>query len=321
MEFNIKQLKNLYEKEENITRATKTYCKVNNIEYSDSIRRTASNILNRIGAKDSSEDENTSTNQASILLFDIETSPIVARVWSLWQNGIDIKDIVRDWCVLCFSAKWLFSNDVISFRLTEEELETRDDKRIVTELWNLLDKADIVIAHNAERFDVRKSNARFLKYELNLPSPYQILDTLKHARKKFNLTSNKLDYIADFLGVEGKMVTPSGMWREVEEGNYDMLITMDEYCAQDVISLEQVYLKLRPYIQPHPNIGLHIVEDVNSCPTCGSENLDWNLESVYTTNSNQYHAFRCNECKSLGRSRTSVLKAKDKRNLTVPNAR
>jgi predicted RNA-binding Zn-ribbon protein involved in translation (DUF1610 family) len=96
---------------------------------------------------------------------------------------------------------------------------------------------------------------------------------------------------------------------------------MQKYCDQDVLCLEQVYLKLRPYIQPHPNVGLYITDNVHSCPSCGSHDLDWNKDKVYTTNSNQYHAFRCNSCGSLGRSRTSVLKAKDKTNLTVSNPR
>ncbi len=326
-ESNFSELHDIYLNDEwakgNITRTARKWCEFNNVGYNDNVRRTVSSILSKFFADESNktEEESSVNHTAKILLFDLETSPIVARVWSLWQNGINIDDIVRDWSLLCFSAKWLFDEKVLSFRLTKEELESRDDSRIVKELWDLLDKSDIVIAHNAERFDVRKSNARFLKHELNLPSPYQIIDTLKSAKKKFNLTSNKLDYIARYLGVEGKMVTPSGMWREVEEGNYNMLIKMDEYCQQDVLCLEQVYLKLRPYIQPHPNIGLHIVDNAHSCPSCGSQNLNWEKDKVYTTNANQYHAFRCNSCNSLGRSRIPVLKAKDKTNLTVPNAR
>jgi DNA polymerase III epsilon subunit-like protein len=320
MKYNKEEILEIYNTEISKTEAARIYAAQKGIEYNDTVRRKVAEII-QFGDNKLEKSEIEIKSSAKILLFDLETSPIIARVWSLWQNGINIDDIVRDWSLLCFSAKWLFANEVISFRLTEEELQSRDDSRIVRELWNLLDRADIVIAHNAERFDVRKSNARFLKYELNLPSPYQVIDTLKHAKKRFNFTSNKLDYIARYLGVEGKMITPSGMWRQVEEGNYDMLIEMDKYCQQDVICLEQVYLKLRAYIQPHPNIGLHIVDNVHSCPSCGNQDLNWEKDNVYTTNANQYHAFRCNSCKSLGRSRTPVLKAKDRSKLTIPNAR
>ena len=306
----------------NITKTVKRFCEKNSVPYNDTVRRKGSKILSKgfetnLIQQDSFADQ----HQAKILLFDLETSPILARMWSLWQNGVNIDDIVEDWTLLCFSAKWLFDENVISHVLTEEELIARDDERISRELWKLMDTADIIIAHNAERFDIRKSNSKFLKHELNLPSPYQVIDTLKHVKKRINLTSNKLDYIARYLGIEGKLVTPSGMWRKVMENDYSMLLEMDRYCQQDVVCLEEVYLKLRPYIQPHPNVGLHIVDNVHSCPSCGSHDLDWDSGKVYTTNVNQYHAFRCNSCGSLGRSRTPVLKAKDKSNLTVPNAR
>lgn len=324
---NFSELHTIYLNDEkakgDITKTAKKWCSQTQNPYNDSVRRTVSNIISK-GIQELSEIENDSfaeQHQAKILLFDLETSPIVARVWSLWQNGINIDDIIEDWSLLCFSAKWLFNPEVISHVLTEQELIERNDERIVRELWKLMDEADIIIAHNAERFDIRKSNSKFLKYELNLPSPYQVIDTLKHVKKRINLTSNKLDYIARYLGVEGKLVTPSGMWRKVMENDYSMLLEMDKYCQQDVVCLEEVYLKLRPYIQPHPNLGLFITENVHACPSCASQDLSWDKNKVYTTNANQYHAFRCNSCGSVGRSKTPVLKPKDKSNLTVPNAR
>lgn len=322
-----KELKDIYLTDKyakgNVTKTVKRFCEINNKPYNDTVRRRGSKILR---SKDEvlkviEKDVLIPKHQAKILLFDLETSPIVARVWSLWQNGINIDDILEDWTLLCFSAKWLFEDNVISHRLTEQELINRDDKRITTELWKLMNEADIIIAHNAVKFDIRKSNSKFLKHDLNLPSPYQVIDTLQHVKKRINLTSNKLDYIARYLGVGGKMVTPSGIWRKVMENDYSMLIEMDKYCQQDVICLEEVYLKLRPYIQPHPNVGLHIAENINSCPSCGSLELNWDENKVYTTNANQYYAFRCNSCGSLGRSKKSLFKSKDTTNLTVPNAR
>lgn len=320
------ELYTIYTKDEfakgNITQTVKKFCGDNNKPFNDSVRRIGSKILSwGMVENNIEEDEHLPIHSAKVLLFDLETSPLLVRIWSLWQNGVNIDDIVEDWTLLCFSAKWLFEKDVISHVLTKKELIARDDNRIVKELWNLMDTADIIIAHNAERFDIRKSNSKFLKHELNLPSSYQVIDTLKHVKKRINLTSNKLDYIARYLGIDGKMVTPSGMWRKVMENDYDMLLEMDKYCQQDVLCLEKVYLKLRPYIQPHPNLGLHIQDNVHSCPSCGSQNLVWEKGKVYTTNANQYHAFRCGDCKSIGRSKSPILKSSDKTNLTVPNAR
>ena len=209
----------------NITKTVKRFCEKNSVPYNDNIRRRGSKILSKGFEKSLvQQDSFADQHQAKIILFDLETSPIVARVWSLWQNGINPEDIISDWTLLSFSAKWLFDENVISHVLTEEELINKDDERLTRELWKLMDEADILIAHNAQRFDVRKANSKFLKYELNLPSPYQVIDTLQHIKKRINLSSNKLDYIATYLGIEGKMVTPSGMWRKVMEGDYSMLL-------------------------------------------------------------------------------------------------
>ena len=95
--------------------------------------------------------------------------------------------------MICWSAKWLFSDEVIHDRLTGKESKRKDDKRITKSLWALyLDEADIVVAHNA--LILKKSNARFLYHDLGLPSPYRSVDTLKIARRNFRITSNKLDY-------------------------------------------------------------------------------------------------------------------------------
>lgn len=310
--MNIKKLTNLFQEEENITWAAKRYAESEGIEYTDSFRRKCSTLLRKEGVN---------SPPAKILLFDIETSPMLLRSFTLYPTAINPDDIVEDWTILCFSAKYLFEDEVFSFKLSAKELLNRDDSRIVKELWSLLDNCSIAISHNGKHFDHKKANTKFLKYELNLPSPFQVIDTLEHARKKFKISSNKLDYISKYLGFDGKMETPKGLWKSVMEGNYESLKIMQEYCDRDVIELENVYLKMRPYIQPHPNIGLHIGDNVESCPSCGSENLDWDLKQPYRTNTNEYKAFRCNSCGSLGRSRTATFKQADISNLTTSNNR
>jgi len=302
----------------NITKTAQKFCKDNSIPYTDSARRKASKVLDKGGKVAPIEKP---VHNAKILLYDLETSHIIARVFSLWQNGINPDDVIRDWSLLCFSAKWLFEDEVMSFKMTEEELKTWDDRRIVKELWKLMDEATHIIAHNAAKFDNRKSNAKFLKYDLKLPSPYQTIDTLQHAKRKFALTSNRLSYIAEYLGLESKMETSKGLWNKVEDGDFEALKEMDKYCQQDVKVLEEVYLKLRPYMSSHPNIGLFIEDNVHSCPSCGSTHITWNPLNMYVTTSNVYSGFRCDDCGSLGRSKSGLYKAKDTTNLTTPNAR
>jgi hypothetical protein len=62
MEYNKKQILELYENEKNKTYVAQEYCRLNNIEYTDSKRRMISKILNS-DAVDSDLDNTTDTNQ------------------------------------------------------------------------------------------------------------------------------------------------------------------------------------------------------------------------------------------------------------------
>lgn len=248
----------------------------------------------------------------NILVFDIETSQMLVKVWQLRGNEyIDAGRIIKDWFVLCWSAKWLFDDHVMTGVLTPSEAKTGNDRRVVKKIWELFNKAEIVIAHNGDRFDIAKLKARFLKYQLGLPSQYQSVDTLKVARREFRLTSNKLDYICKFLGIPAKIETGGvDLWDRAEAGESKALAKMDEYCQNDVYILEQMYLKLRPYIRNHPNLALYMENAYEVCPNCGSEKLEWGY--LYHTRTNQYESAKCKDCGAFMRSRKTNLD-KDKR--------
>ena len=262
--------------------------------------------------------DNTNTK---ILIFDLETSPLIARLWSKWQNGVNDGDIVQDWFVLCWSAKWLFDDKVLSSKLTEEELNTQNDERIMKNLWQLIDEADVIIAHNLIGFDEKKANTKFLKYGFGVPSPYKPIDTLLHLRKRFKITSNKLDYVAQrFFGIEGKLQTENKLWVRCMEGDFKALEYMSEYCDQDVRVLEDVYLLMRAWIKPHPNVGLQALTANGCCPVCSSQEKV-ETSTPYRTYVNEYTAFRCGGCGHIYRQRKSLTSLATKQNLMVSSPR
>lgn len=255
-----------------------------------------------------------------IYLFDLETSPIVAYLWSKWTNGVSDKSIIRDWQIISWSGKWLFEDKVESMACTGKEMIANDDKRIVTELWKRFEEADIIIAHNVDKFDKKKANARFFVHGLLPPSPYQTIDTLKQSRNNFAFTSHRLDWIAkEVLGIRGKNDAPYELWKEAMVGNEKAIKQMREYCDQDVRVLEDVYLALRPWIKPHPNVGLWNVGEEKVCTACGSENLKL-LETPYRTYVNTYDAHRCGDCGHISRVRsaTSIKDFAQKIMVSVP---
>ncbi len=230
-----------------------------------------------------------------ILLFDIETTPMAVHVWGLYKQRIPHTNIIKEWNVLSWAAKWLYDEHIHHDILTAEEAKVGDDKRILQSIWTLLDQASIVIGHNGDRFDLRKLNARFIDNGFDPPSPYRSIDTLKVARREFAFSSYKQDYLTKHFKLEQKLSTNFQLWLDCMDGKQKALDEMAEYNRHDVMGLEEVYLKLRPYIHNHPNLGVLMDQDV--CPNCGSDHLE-ETESVYITTAYQFPVYRCGGCKT-----------------------
>jgi hypothetical protein len=255
----------------------------------------------------------------NILLLDIETAPISAYVWSLWKQNVYIDQIISNWFMLTWSAKWLYSTEVMSDAITPEEVQLESDARIVYSLLQLLDKADVVIAHNGMAFDIPKINARAIVNGFAPPSPYQQIDTLMIARKQFGFSSNKLDALATVFGMPGKIKTDFKLWSDCMKGDQTALNQMETYNRQDVIVLEEVYLKLRPWTKGHINLGLYSDGDVQVCPNCGSTHIHEDVKFYYTP-AGRYKTYRC-ECGAISRGRKNEVTSEERKNITISIAR
>jgi hypothetical protein len=93
------------------------------------------------------------------------------------------------------------------------------------------------------------------------------------------------------------------------------LALMEKYNVHDVRILELVYLIIRPWIKPHPNVGLFILDYVNRCPSCGSDELV--QRGTYRTYANNFDAMNCNNCGAVSRMRKSTVKPKEREYLTL----
>lgn len=255
---------------------------------------------------------------AKVLVMDIETAPIRAYVWGIWNQNIALNQIQSDWFCLTWAAKWLFEDKVYSAKLTPKEVVIQDDKRIIKGIWELINQADIVIAHNGEKFDVPKLNARFIINGLQPPLPYQQIDTLKHIRRQFGFTSNKLDYVNKLLNLERKTDTGGfELWENCMKGDKDSLDIMEGYNINDVKILEETYLHIRAWIKPHPNMGLFILDETQArCPSCGSAELA-EIGKQYHTTANVYVSLRCGNCGATARKRLPDVTIKQRRHLLM----
>jgi DNA polymerase III epsilon subunit-like protein len=201
---------------------------------------------------------------------------------------------------LSFSAKWVGDDAIVSSVLTPEEAIKRDDRRIATEIWSLLDRSNVAITHNGRRFDIKKINTRFWKHRLHKPRSYKVIDTLVAAKSVFGLTYNTMDYIAEYIDRDQKLHTNMGLWIRADHGDPAALREMLDYNDQDVRTQEQIYLEMREWIPGHPNLTLYNKHDAGACPVClhrGHKKIGY-----YYTNKKKYPEFRCNHCNATWHS-------------------
>jgi|TARA_R100001530_G_scaffold1411_1_gene2581 transposase-like protein len=230
-----------------------------------------------------------------ILLFDVETSFYHFVGWGTYKQYIQHYQITEHQYIISWAAKWLYDENVQSDVVTPEESKNRDDKRILKSIHKLLDEADIVVGHNGDRFDLRKLRWRFISQGMAPPSPFKIIDTLKVARREFFAPSYKQDFLTKYFKLENKIQTDFQLWVDCEAGIPEKLEEMVEYNRHDVMGLEDLYLKIRPYIRNHPNLGVLMEDDI--CPTCGSKHLQ-ETSSVYLTSANKFPVYKCEKCET-----------------------
>lgn len=235
------------------------------------------------------------TGKPKILIYDIETAPDL--IYAFGTREVNALKIVRESYILCFAYKWFGEKTTRVVALPDFKSYYRKnphcDAKVIRKLHALFSEADIVIAHNGDKFDQRRSQARFLMHGLGPPSPYRSIDTLKIARKYFALPSNRLDALGEALGV-GRKSKHEGLetWFGCMDGDEKSWRIMKRYNRQDVKLLEEVYLKLRPWFAQHPN--LTVFSGAAACPKCGSgrmESKGWRRTQVYS-----YRRLRCLGC-------------------------
>lgn len=246
--------------------------------------------------------------KAKILVIDIETAPLELFAWGIWDVNASLEQIKTDWTILSFAAKWLGKKKVTYMDTGGRgKHRVRDDKKLMKPLWNLLNEADIVIAQNGKKFDVRKINARLIAHGFSPPSPYRVVDTMLVARKYFAFTSQKLKYTSEILGVPPKDEHPEypgfKLWAACLQDIPGAWRVMKRYNKQDILSTEWVYITTRAWDQQHPNLGTYAAAEQHACPHCGSYNVIGRNGWREVKQQGIYKRYFCNDCRGWSRGK------------------
>lgn len=213
------------------------------------------------------------------LFYDIETSYYIVKAWSPgFGRNIFPTDIIKFPAIICICWKWEGEDTVHSLTWTDEQ----DDKALLESFVKDLHKANQIVAHNGDRFDLKWLRMRAIQHGIPMHPRYETIDTLKIAKSQFKFHSNKLDELGKFLGVGEKIETNMQLWdRVILESDPEALAEMVRYCKQDVVLLEKVFNKLKPYAKASFNYGKLYGDKNWACPECG--NLLVHVGKTYTT--------------------------------------
>ena len=251
------------------------------------------------------------------LIIDIETSPLICYSWGVFEQNIGLNQVVEDWYILSFSAKWLGDPDnKIIYMDNRKAKDISNDKKLLKEISNLLNEADVVIGQNSRRFDIKKINARFAIHKMKPPSSYRQVDTCQLANKHFGFTSNSLDYLAEKLCTKHKKSKHTkfpGMtlWKECLKRNQEAWKDMEKYNKKDVLVTEELYEILRPW-DNSINPNLYTEEVTNLCP-CGSDS--WSKNGVKRLDSGVFQRYTCKSCGYETRGKVNLLSKEKKESL------
>jgi hypothetical protein len=258
-----------------------------------------------------------------ILLLDIETAPILAHVWGLWDQTVGLNQIKSDWHLLSWSAKWL--NDPPTKVMYEDQRKAKnieDDSKLLKSLWKLLDEADIIITQNGKSFDQKKIFARFILSGMKPPSTFKHIDTKLLAQKHFAFTSNRLEYMSDKLCTKYKKLKHNkfagfDMWKECLAGNQAAWKEMEKYNKHDVLALEELYTKLIPW-DSSINFSLYHEGEEHVC-SCGS--TDFSKNGFAYTAAGKFQRYVCNKCGSESRDKVNLFSKEKKKSLRTGTPR
>jgi hypothetical protein len=230
--------------------------------------------------------------KARVLLLDIETKPILAYVWRLWDQNISLPQIVAPGGTICVGAKWMGDKDMIFYSEWED-----GQQGMIEGMHSLISEADAIVTYNGDKFDLPKLTGEFVRAGLRPPPPPTSIDVYKTVRQ-LGFDSGKLDFVGPLLDL-GKKIKHEGfsLWTKTMDGDEKAQGRMKKYCLQDVKLLEKVYLKLRPYVKNHPNMSFD-EERAEKCGACGSKRTQ--KRGFRHTKHFSIQRIQCQDCGSWG---------------------
>lgn len=234
-------------------------------------------------------------NKPKVLIYDIETTPLQAWVWSCGKQVVRHGQLVegrKSYDVICIAYTFLHSNEV---KVLDWGYKQQNSKKMIEEFTKICSEADIIIGKNNKRFDDKHVNTLRMKHNLGgRPDLLRKVDDLEtQLRRHFYLPSYGLDYISAQLGLGGKDKMCFQDWIDIvdqTDNGEKAFKKMLKYCKKDVKDTKKIWQHCEKHIEPKLNRSALAGE--LACKVCSSTLLRKN--GVYTSsNGTVYQQYYC----------------------------
>ena len=233
-----------------------------------------------------------------ILFFDLELSQAIATVWNTGKQYVGHHQLIEPQKIISYHWKWSDSDKVQNM---DWGLHKQCDKKIIKQIKKDFDRADLIVAHNGNRFDMKKVYGRAMYHGIILNPKYVTFDTMVEVKRLASLPSYSLAFLCKHFGLPFKLDSGGkATWDQVQfDKSREALDHLLYYGDGDITSLEALYYHIRPYTQAKIHAGVLRGGERYHCPSC--ERLA-NYKSMYVTAAGTVqHWLQCSDrkvCKS-----------------------
>lgn len=226
------------------------------------------------------------------LFFDLETSHNIGVFFqSGYKINIPYQNILHERKIICIGYKWEGKQEkVISWD------KDQDERSMLLQFIPILNEADEIVAHFGDGFDMPYLRTRCAFHGIKMRPSYITIDTCKWANRYFHFNSAKLDYLAIFFGLGGKIKTEPDLWLKVLiDNSRSALHRMMKYCGVDVALLESVFHKMEPMVPHSTHQGVLKGLPKWTCAKCGSKHVKKSKTRITAAGSKQFQ-MNCLDC-------------------------
>jgi hypothetical protein len=237
-------------------------------------------------------------SKPKVLFYDLETSYIITEEykWGIWDERPIEQHVIQDWQVLTIAWKWLGEKKI--YCLGQDDYPDYvpgkiNDKSLLESFWDVIQEADVIVAHNGDQFDAKKLRTRMIIQGLQPYSPTKQYDTKKAYKRVGAFTSNKLIHLATDTGSAAKG-DPGGFktWKGCVAGEPKAWAHMKKYNKQDIPPLEGLYTTIVPWDPQAPSLNV-LADKPNSCTVCLGTSVIMRGLTAPTKSGTRRHRYVC----------------------------